>query len=108
MPEVGLTCTHPLGHDDYHDAISGGVLHTWPDPPRRPVTDDPVNHPQHYQWLPVEAIQITEHFGFCLGNALKYILRADRKGRPLEDLRKAEWYLKREIANREKSLGESS
>lgn len=63
---------------------------------------NPISSPAHYQWLPVEAIQITEHFNFCLGNALKYILRADRKGAPIEDLEKSVWYLQREIANRKK------
>lgn len=65
--------------------------------------DDPVSHPAHYTKHPsgVECIQITEHMGFCLGNAMKYIWRADEKGNALEDLRKAKWYLEREIALRE-------
>lgn len=63
---------------------------------------DPVSMPSHYTQLPVEAIDITEHFNFCLGNALKYIWRADHKGKPLEDLRKAIWYLQREVARRER------
>lgn len=63
---------------------------------------DPVNHPKHYTAHPsgVECIQITEHMGFCLGNAVKYIWRADLKN-GTEDLRKAIWYLEREIAKRE-------
>ena len=61
---------------------------------------DKVNHPPHYTHLPVEAIEITEHFNFCMGNALKYIIRADHKGKPIEDLRKAVWYLNREIERR--------
>lgn len=66
---------------------------------------DPVNHPEHYTWLPgdIEVIDITESLGFCLGNVIKYVLRADHKGRPLEDLQKAAWYLNREIARRERS-----
>jgi hypothetical protein len=64
------------------------------------LEDDAVNHPGHYTWLPVEAIEITELFNFNLGNALKYILRADHKGRPIEDLQKARWYLDREITRR--------
>ena len=65
---------------------------------------DSVDHPPHYTAHPsgVECIQITEHMGFCLGNAMKYIWRADAKGSPLEDLKKARWYLDREIARREK------
>lgn len=64
---------------------------------------DPVNHPPHYTSHPsgVECIQITEHMGFCLGNAIKYCWRADLKG-GTEDLRKAVWYLQREIERREK------
>lgn len=63
---------------------------------------DPVNHPKHYTSHPsgVEVIQITEHMNFCLGNAVKYILRADLKNDAIEDLRKAEWYIKREIERR--------
>jgi len=65
---------------------------------------DLVNHPPHYTQHPsgVECIQITEHMGFCLGNAVKYIWRADLKGDATEDLKKARWYLDREIARREK------
>ena len=63
--------------------------------------EDPVNLPSHYTQLPVECIDITEHFNFTLGNAIKYIWRADHKGKPIEDLRKAVWYLEREIARRE-------
>lgn len=60
---------------------------------------DLVNHPPHYKNHPsnVECIQITEHMGFCLGNALKYIWRADEKGAAIEDLQKAKWYIDREI-----------
>lgn len=63
---------------------------------------DPVNHPPHYTSHPsgVECIDITEHMNFCCGNAVKYIWRADLKGDGLEDLRKARWYVDREIARR--------
>jgi hypothetical protein len=67
---------------------------------------DAVNHPAHYTAHPsgVECIAITEHMGFCLGNAVKYIWRADLKhDDALEDLKKARWYLDREIARREGS-----
>lgn len=62
---------------------------------------DSVNHPDHYTAHPsgIECIQVAEHMGFCLGNAVKYIWRADLKG-GVEDLRKAVWYLEREIAKR--------
>ena len=60
---------------------------------------DAIN-PPHYQDHPsgVECIQITEHMNFCLGNAVKYIWRAGLKNDAIEDLRKARWYIDREIA----------
>ena len=65
-------------------------------------TPDPVNHPSHYltHKSGVECIQITEHLNFCLGNALKYIWRADSKGDAINDLSKAVWYIDREIQRR--------
>lgn len=67
---------------------------------------DMVNHPPHYTSHPsgVECIQITEHMNFCLGNAVKYIWRADLKGSGVEDLRKAAWYIEREIARRNNAV----
>ncbi len=61
--------------------------------------NDPVNHPAHYTGHPsgVECIDITEHCNFCIGNAIKYLWRHDRKG-GIEDLEKAKWYIDREIA----------
>jgi hypothetical protein len=61
-------------------------------------TPDPTN-PSHYKSHPsgIECVQVTEHMNFCLGNAVKYIWRAGLKGDALEDLRKARWYLDREI-----------
>jgi hypothetical protein len=66
------------------------------------MVNDPVNHPKHYTGHPsgVECIQITEHMGFCLGNAIKYIWRADLKNDAIEDLEKAKWYIERELAIR--------
>lgn len=64
---------------------------------------DMVNHPSHYTRHPsgVECIQITEHMNFNLGNAMKYIWRADLKN-GIEDLGKAAWYINREIERRKK------
>ena len=65
-----------------------------------PKLHDAVNHPSHYTEHPsgVECIQVTEHMNFCLGNAMKYIWRAGLKSSsPVEDLRKARWYIEREI-----------
>ena len=62
-------------------------------------------NPDHYRSHPsgVECITVTEHFGFCIGNAIKYLWRADLKHDDggLEDLRKAAWYIDREIKRRE-------
>lgn len=68
------------------------------------MTHDAVNHPFHYTAHPskVECIQITEHMGFNLGNAVKYIWRADLKNNAIEDLKKAAWYINREIEKRTK------
>ncbi len=65
---------------------------------------DMVNHPPHYTAHPsgVECIQITEHMGFCIGNAIKYLWRADEKGSAIEDLEKAKWYVEREIEKRKR------
>ena len=65
---------------------------------------DPVNHPSHYTAHPsgVECITITEHMGFNLGNAVKYVWRADLKGDSIQDLEKAAWYIKREIKRRKR------
>lgn len=64
-----------------------------------------VNHPPHYKAGGLEAIDVIEAFGlnFHLGNTLKYVLRAGKKGDAVEDLKKAAWYLTREIARREKT-----
>lgn len=65
---------------------------------------DPVNHPEHYTRHPsgVECITVVEHLSFNVGNAIKYLWRAGEKGDRMEDLRKAEWYVRREIARLEK------
>lgn len=61
-----------------------------------------VNHPRHYNVGTIEAIDAIEDWGlgFNLGNAVKYIARADHKGNAVEDLRKAAWYIQRELENR--------
>jgi len=62
---------------------------------------DIVNHPNHYGQVPdIECIEVASHFNFCLGNAIKYIWRADHKGAPENDLRKAIWYIQKEIEMR--------
>ena len=60
---------------------------------------DPINHPPHYNFGGIETIDFIEAkaLGYNLGNVVKYITRADHKGKRLEDLKKAMWYLNREI-----------
>jgi hypothetical protein len=65
---------------------------------------DAVNHPAHYNQHPsgVECITVTEHMNFNLGNAVKYIWRAGLKSdAPITDLKKALWYVQREVARLE-------
>jgi hypothetical protein len=65
---------------------------------------DVVEHPAHYTGFGIEVIEITEHLNFCRGNAVKYLARAGLKNpeTELEDLKKARWYIDREIARLEK------
>ena len=72
-----------LGKDDWHTPVS-----------------DPVSHPTHYMSHPsgIEPIEITKHESFNIGNAIKYVMRRNFKGKPLEDLKKARFYLDLEIA----------
>lgn len=65
------------------------------------LEQDIVNHPSHYKFdNGVEVIDLTEQLNFCVGNAIKYLARAGRKDpdKAIEDLEKAEFYVKREIA----------
>lgn len=109
------TCQH-FGKQAYQEPCKtcgfDDVLPSWQ--PAAPAQTDPVNHPPHYTSGPakctcgqtIECIQITEHMGFNPGNAIKYIWRHGLKGDPkataIEDLKKAQWYLDREIGRLEK------
>lgn len=76
------------------------------------IEENKVNHPKHYTSHPsgIEAIQITEHYDFCIGNAIKYLWRAGLKQdadksnteKEIEDLEKAVWYINRKISNLKK------
>ena len=71
---------------------------------------DRVNHPSYYTWLKdkcgIEVIDITRHMDFCLGNAIKYLLRAGHKKeegltdnqKEIEDLKKAIFYINDKIS----------
>lgn len=70
------------------------------------ILADAVNHPQHYNSHPsgVECIEIVRHMNFNLGNVVKYCWRADHKEIPIQDLEKAEFYLRDEIATRKSAV----
>jgi len=65
----------------------------------REVAVSTVDHPKHYNAGKIEVIDAIEDWGlgFSLGNVVKYVARANYKGKPLEDLKKAQWYLNRAI-----------
>ncbi len=70
-------------------------------PAQRPTTEpveDAIN-PAHYRKHPsgIECIEVTRHMNFNVGNAIKYIWRHMDKGDPIENLKKAQWYLDDEI-----------
>lgn len=64
---------------------------------------DLINHPPHYTQGSIEVIDAIEDWqlGFHAGNVVKYVARHEHKGKPIEDLQKARWYLDRLIANLE-------
>ncbi len=68
------------------------------------MTEEAVDHPKHYNIGTIEVIDIIEDWklDFNQGNVLKYMMRAAHKGTPLEDLKKAAWYLNRLIEQEEK------
>jgi len=63
------------------------------------MSNNLIDHPQHYQSKGIEVIDIIDSFdlNFNLGNSIKYILRADKKGNKKQDLEKAIWYLNHEL-----------
>jgi hypothetical protein len=69
------------------------------------IKGDAVNHPPHYKVGGIETIDFIEakSLSYNLGNVVKYITRADHKGNTLEDLKKAQWYLNREVQTMEKA-----
>lgn len=65
-------------------------------------SDDIVNHPAHYNFGSIEVIDAIEDWKlpYFLGNVVKYVARCDHKGKPVEDLLKARFYLERELRRR--------
>lgn len=68
------------------------------------VKNDAVNHPSHYTDGGIETFDFIEAKGlnFARGNVVKYVVRAGKKVDELEDLKKARWYLDKEIARVER------
>lgn len=98
----GTYCYKPGGMDDQceHYYSDRSALPTY--------TPDPAVSPPHYKAANgLEAIDVIEAFslGYRLGNVVKYVLRASRKGEALRDLRKAAWYLQRQIEKMEQEAG---
>lgn len=92
-----VTQTDTLDYDMMGYAPSIPVIHTAQE-------HDPVNHPSHYIVGGIETIDFIEAKGlnYNLGNVVKYMTRADHKGNKVEDLKKALWYLNRELQNLQK------
>lgn len=80
--------------DSAKDALASRLI-TMEEP-----ASDPVNHPAHYKVGGIETIDFIEakQLNYNMGNAVKYISRADHKGNKQQDLEKAVWYLNRELA----------
>lgn len=88
---------------EYNIQGAGGLVDYMEGSLEKLPSHDTVTKPKHYVTHPsgIECIQITEHMNFNLGNVIKYIWRHDSKN-GLEDLKKAQWYLNREIERLEK------
>jgi hypothetical protein len=92
----------------------GGILaqvNEMPDPPKKErkrkdtiISSDPINHPSHYKIGGIETIDFIEakNLNYNLGNVIKYVSRAHHKNALVQDLKKAQFYLAREISNLEK------
>lgn len=111
----GIVTDAPTGDDTVQVDLGPGFV--WLEPSALaplssgPSPNDPINHPAHYTSSAakcsscgqrIECIDVTESMPFTLGNAVKYLWRAGLKGSAVEDLKKARWYLDREIQRREK------
>jgi len=65
-----------------------------------------VQHPPHYTFGSIEVIDVIEGWGlpFHIANAVKYVARCDKKGKKLEDLKKAKWYIDRYLNFHKKNM----
>ncbi len=96
--------SHVLGGIASSRTDDWAITKAWWDSQIPSMIKSMINHPEHYNKHPsgVECIDVVEHMNFNLGNAVKYIWRADLKDNGPQDLQKAIWYLQRELERRSK------
>ena len=80
-------CYYSLGKDVYDINVAT----------KNEVKNDEVNHPQHYTQLPIECKDVIKYFDACRGQAIKYIWRCEDKGKRIQDLKKAIFWLNEKI-----------
>ena len=99
-----MTCFYEFKSPVEEPCVSCKGFAKWTD--KSTFQEDVVNKPKHYNvgLEPIEAIESWK-LGYNLGNVIKYVARADHKGKRLEDLKKARWYLDREINKNESNIG---
>lgn len=98
-----MTCFYEFKSPVEEPCVSCNGFAKWTD--KSAFQEDVVNKPKHYNvgLEPIEAIESWK-LGYNLGNVIKYVARADHKGKRLEDLKKARWYLDREINKNESNI----
>lgn len=98
-----MTCFYEFKSPVEEPCVSCNGFAKWTD--KSTFQEDVVNKPKHYNvgLEPIEAIESWK-LGYNLGNVIKYVARADHKGKRLEDLKKARWYLDREINKNESNI----
>lgn len=105
---AGCSCSTPEIFEEC--STYGSMRFLMTDESQACVENDPVNHPSHYTQGKIECIDfITDKkLNFCRGNAVKYIVRAGLKdpSKEIEDLKKAVFYINREIQDLEKKNAE--
>lgn len=98
-----MTCFYELKTPREEPCVNCNGFDKWTD--KDTFKEDVVNKPKHYNvgLEPIEAIESWK-LGYNLGNVIKYVARADHKGKRIEDLKKARWYLDREINKNESDI----
>jgi len=97
-----------MRYKDIRDALNEGAEHMYGN---ASSVFDPVEKPKHYNSGGIEAITAIEasmapeaYAGYLKGNVMKYLWRYEKKEKPIEDLKKAQWYLDRLIGLRERKV----